>query len=101
MHLVSVVNCDEGEIVGIQQLEYIGARGKHFPGNLNGLVDSNSRFPIPCVGPTLWDAQRSQQPQADHASEQFAVHSYTPSLRSPRCKVHTAAEFSSCHRKAF
>jgi len=36
MHLVSVVNCDEGEIVRIQQLEYVGARGKHFPRNWMG-----------------------------------------------------------------
>src|SRR6202022_3861548 len=73
--LVSVVNCNEGEIVGIQQLKYVGARGKHFAGNLNGLLDRHNRFLIRFVGPTPWDKESSQQHQADHASKHFAVHS--------------------------
>src|SRR6266699_934884 len=46
MHPVSVVNCNESAIVGIQQFENVGARGKHFPRNLNGFVDSHNRFLI-------------------------------------------------------
>src|SRR6266446_8045524 len=46
MRLVVVENCNEGEIVRIHQFEYIGACGKHFPGNLNGFVDSHNRFLI-------------------------------------------------------
>src|SRR5258708_40258709 len=46
MRLVVLENCDEGEIAGIRQLEYVGARGKHFPGNLDGVVHSQNRCPI-------------------------------------------------------
>src|ERR1700730_1813919 len=59
VRVVGVVNCDEGAIVGADQLEYVGACGKHFPGNLNGFVDGYNRFLIGFVGSALWDEENA------------------------------------------
>ena len=94
MRLVSAENCDEGGMVGIQQLEYVGARGKNFPGNLNGfltvtivfLSDSSAR---PIGTKKIPKSTRQIMPVN---ILRYIVKS--PFLRDPRFKVHIAAEFS-------